>query len=122
MAGASETVAYLQAEAEANWISTNQPEIWKATRHYLFLSGYLVHLLTGRFVDSVGSQVGYVPFDYKSQRWAATSDWKWQAIPLDPNLLPELIPQGQELGAITPEASEATGIPAGLPLDRRRGR
>ncbi|NTW08343.1 MAG: carbohydrate kinase [Anaerolineaceae bacterium] len=116
VAGASDTVAYLQAEAEANWISTNQPEIWKSTRHYLFLSGYLVHLLTGRFVDSVGSQVGYVPFDYKSQRWASSSDWKWQAIPLDPALLPELISQGQELGRITPEAAAATGIPAGLPL------
>jgi sugar (pentulose or hexulose) kinase len=116
VAGASETVAYLQAEAEANWLSTYQPEIWKATRHYVFLSGYLVHLLTGRFVDSVGSQVGYVPFDYKSQRWAASSDWKWQAIPLDPALLIELIPQGQELGRITPRAAEETGIPVGLPL------
>jgi sugar (pentulose or hexulose) kinase len=116
IAGASETVAYLQAEAEANWLSTHQPEIWKATRHYVFLSGYLAHLLTGRFVDSVGSQVGYVPFDYKSQRWAASSDWKWQAIPLDPAILVELIPQGQELGRITPKAAEETGIPVGLPL------
>lgn len=116
VAGASETVAYLQAEAEANWLSTHQPDIWKATRHYVFLSGYLVHLLTGRFVDSVGSQVGYVPFDYKSQRWAASSDWKWQAIPLDPALLIELIPQGQELGRVTPRAAEETGIPVGLPL------
>ena len=116
VAGASETVAYLQAEAEANWLSTHQPEMWKATRHYVFLSGYLVHLLTGRFVDSVGSTVGYVPFDYKTQRWAASSDWKWQAIPLDPALLVELVPQGQELGRITPRAAEETGIPIGLPL------
>jgi sugar (pentulose or hexulose) kinase len=36
---ASETVAYLQAEAEANWIRTNQPEIWKNTYKYLLLSG-----------------------------------------------------------------------------------
>ena len=116
VAGASETVAYLQAEAEANWLSTHQPEMWKATRHYVFPSGYLVHLLTGRFVDSVGSTVGYVPFDYKTQRWAASSDWKWQAIPLDPALLVELVPQGQELGRITPRAAEETGIPIGLPL------
>jgi len=116
LAGASETVAYLQAEAEANWLSTHEPEMWKATRHYVFLSGYLTHLLTGHFVDSVGSQVGYVPFDYKTQRWASNSDWKWQAIPLDPALLVELIPQGQELGRITPEAAAQTGIPIGLPL------
>ena len=38
---------------------------------YLLLSGFLTHRLTGRFVDSVASQVGYVPFDYKRFRWAA---------------------------------------------------
>jgi sugar (pentulose or hexulose) kinase len=62
LAGMTETVANLQAEAEANWIRTHQPEIWARTHKYLFLSGYLTYRLTGRFVDSVGSQVGYVPF------------------------------------------------------------
>jgi sugar (pentulose or hexulose) kinase len=114
--GASETVAYLQAEAEANWIRTNQPEIWDKTYKYLLLSGYLTFLLTGRFVDSVGCQVGYIPFDYKGQRWAAKWDWKWKAVPMDSSLLPDLIAQGQLLGQITYQASEATGIPEGLPL------
>ncbi len=116
IAGASETVAYLQAEAEANWLRINQPDIWNATHKYLFLSGFLTHRLVGRFVDSVGCQVGYVPFDYKTQRWASKSDWKWQALPMDPALLPDLIPVGQPLGEITTQASQATGIPAGLPL------
>ena len=35
LAGATETVAYLQAEAEANWIRTNQPEIWAAPYKYI---------------------------------------------------------------------------------------
>jgi sugar (pentulose or hexulose) kinase len=112
----SETVAYLQAEAEANWIRTHQPEIWEQTHKYLFLSGYLTYRLTGRFVDSVGCQVGYVPFDYKHLDWAAASDWKWQAVPMDPALLPELVPPAGQLGEITDEAAHATGIPAGLPL------
>lgn len=116
MIGASETVAYLQAEAEANWIRTHQPEIWENTHKYLFLSGYLTYRLTGRFVDSVGCQVGYVPFDYKSQTWAKPSNWKWQAVPMDPALLPELVPPTSPLGEITSQASDATGIPAGLPL------
>jgi sugar (pentulose or hexulose) kinase len=114
--GAAETVAYLRAEAEANWIRTYQPEIWKRTNKYLLLSGYLTFLLTGRFVDSVGCQVGYIPFDYKGHRWAAKWDWKWKAVPMDPSLLPDLIPQGQWLGEITRQASEATGIPEGLPV------
>jgi sugar (pentulose or hexulose) kinase len=114
--GAGETVAYLQAEAEANWIRTHQPEIWDKTHKYLFLSGYLTHRLTLRFVDSVGCQVGYMPFDYKRLQWAKSWDWKWRAIPMDPALLPDLIPPTEPLGEITPAAAEATGIPQGLPL------
>ncbi|NPV87734.1 MAG: carbohydrate kinase [Anaerolineae bacterium] len=116
LAGASETAAYLQAEAEANWLRTYQPQIWNATYKYLFLSGYLTYRLTGRFVDSIGCQVGYVPFDYKTQRWANKWDWKWQAVPMDAAMLPDLIPPASPLGEITPQASVESGIPAGLPL------
>lgn len=116
LAGASETVAYLQAEAEANWIITHQPDIWARTHKYLLLSGYLTHRLVGRFVDSVACQVAYIPFDYKTQRWAAKSDWKWQAIPMEERLLPDLVPAGGRLGELTAEAAEATGLPVGLPL------
>lgn len=116
LAGMSETLAYLQAEAEANWIRTHQPEIWVKTAHYLYLSGYLAYRFTGRFVDSVGSQVGYMPFDYKRLTWASSWDWKWQAVPLDPKILPELVPPTGLLGEVTTAAARETGIPQGLPL------
>ena len=116
MIGASGTLAYLQAEAEANWLQANQPGIWEETYKYLFLSGFLTHRLTGRFVDSVACQVGYVPFDYKNLTWCKKWDWKWQAVPISPDLLPELVPAGEVLGEITSQAAAATGIPAGLPL------
>lgn len=112
----SETVAYLQAEAEANWIYTHQRDIWDRTHKYVLLSGYLLYRLTGRLADSVGSQVAYIPFDYKRQTWASRRDWKWQAIAVRPDHLPELVPPATQLGAITPEAAEATGLPAGLPV------
>jgi sugar (pentulose or hexulose) kinase len=114
--GMSGTVAYLQAEAEANWIRTHQPDIWKNTHKYLFLSGYLTYLLTGKFVDSVGSQVGYIPFDYKALDWCKSWDWKWRAVPISPKILPDIIPPAQSLGEISNNASKDTGIPKGLPL------
>ena len=116
LTGMSETVAYLQAEAEANWIQRHQPEVWNATHKYLYLSGYLTYRLTGRFVDSVGCQVGYLPFDYKALTWSKPWDWKWRAVPVDPALLVELAPPAAPLGEITAAAAEATGIPQGLPL------
>jgi sugar (pentulose or hexulose) kinase len=114
--GVSETVAHFQAEAEANWIRAHQPEVWGKTHKYLLLSGFLTHRLVGRFVDSVGCQVGYVPFDYRRLRWAGPRDWKWQAVAIDRELLPDLIPVAGVLGEITAEAARATGIPEGLPV------
>jgi sugar (pentulose or hexulose) kinase len=116
ISGMAQTVAYLQAEAESNWIKVHQPDIWSRTYKYLFLSGYLTYRLTGRFVDSVGCQVGYVPFDYKKKRWASSWNWKWQATQVEPEMLPELIEPAATMGQITRLAAEETGIPEGLPV------
>lgn len=116
LTGMTETVAYLQAEAECNYLTVNEPEIWKQTHKYLLLSGYLTYRMTGRYVDSTGCQVAYIPFDYKNKAWSKKWDWKWQAVPMDPGILPELVPPGSVLGSVTPEASRETGLPVGLPL------
>ena len=117
IAGLKKTVAYLQAEAEANWISTYQPEIWQKTKKYLLLSGYLTYRLVGKFVDSVGCQVGYIPFDYKRLRQSSRWDWKWRVLSMiEPSMMPELISPGQILGSIHSKAAVETGIPEGLPL------
>ncbi len=70
----------------------------------------------GRFADSVGCQVGYIPFDYKKQGWEASWGWKWQAVPVDIGKLPELVPVASKIGEITSKAAQETGIPEGLPL------
>ena len=116
VANLSATIAYFQSEAEANWLQTYQPDLWDRTYRYLLLSGYLTHRLTGEFVDSIGCQVGYIPFDYKHLRWASNWDWKWPCLNMDRTLLPRLIPPGDVLGQITKRAADDSGIPAGLPL------
>jgi sugar (pentulose or hexulose) kinase len=116
LARMSETVAYLQSEAEANWIRAHQPDVWAKTHKYLYLSGYLNYRMTGEFIDSAACVVGYMPFDYKKQRWAAKSDWKWQAVPMDASVLPELRLPTEQLGVVSAEAAAATGIPVGLPV------
>jgi sugar (pentulose or hexulose) kinase len=112
----SDTIAYFQSEAETNWLRTHQPKIWEKTHKYLLLSGYLTYRLTGKFVESIGCTVGYVPFDYKKLRWSPKWDWKWAALQIERDMLPELIPPGQILGTITKSAADETGLPQGLPL------
>lgn len=110
------TIDRFREKTQANWIAQNQPEIWAATRHFLLLSGYLNYRLTGQFRDSVGSQVGYIPFDYKRHRWAAKRDFKWRTMPIKPDQLPELVRPGERIGELTPEAATHLGLPEALPV------
>jgi sugar (pentulose or hexulose) kinase len=111
-----ETIRSFEREAEINWIAQNQPETWKRTDKYLLLSGYLHYRFTGRFVDSVGNQVGYLPFDFKHGRWAGRGDWKWQCLPVERAMLPELVPCATVIGKVGAAAAADTGIPEGLPV------
>ncbi|MES2153229.1 MAG: FGGY-family carbohydrate kinase [Pseudomonadota bacterium] len=110
------TIDYFCGEAEINWIKAHQPEVWARTDKFLLLSGYLNYRLCGRFVDSTGSQVAYLPFDYKRQRWAGRRDWKWQALAILPHMLPELVAPGTRIGCIDALVAAATGIAQGTPL------
>jgi sugar (pentulose or hexulose) kinase len=116
ISGLAGTVAYFQSEAEVNWIRTHQPDVWAATHKYLLLSGYLNYRLTGDAVDSVGNQVGYLPFDYRRMRWASPRNWKWRCVPVDPQQLPRLVPPAQMLGRVSRQAAAQTGLPQGLPV------
>lgn len=110
------TVDRIREKTQANWIAQNQPEIWAATRHYLLLSGYLNYRLTGQLRDSVGSQVGYIPFDYKRHQWAGPRDFKWLTMPVRRQMLPELVKPGDKIGDLTGDAARHLGLPAPLPV------
>ena len=109
-------IDYFRRKAQANWLIQNQPKLWKKTDKFLLLSGYLSYKLTGKFNDSIGCQVGYLPFDYKKQRWAKPNDWKWHAIPVKHSMLSHLVKPGDLLGNISVAAATLTGIKKGLPL------
>ncbi|AOY87800.1 carbohydrate kinase [Marinobacter salinus] len=110
------TIHRFREKTQANWIEQNQPEIWHKTRHFLLLSGYLNYRLTGQFRDSTGSQVGYLPFDYRRHQWARPRDFKWQTMPVTRDMLPELVEPSETLGNLTTEAAHHLGLPVGLPV------
>ena len=77
------------------------------------------HRLTGNFKDSVASQIGYIPFDYKKQKWANPKDIfevSSKLYPVEKEKLPDLINPGERIGTITEEANKLTGIPVGIPV------
>jgi len=116
LAGANAPLQRLLQQAEVNWLAEHEPEIHARAHKFLFVSGLFNQRLAGQFVESVGSLVGYVPFDYQRQQWAKAGDFRWQALDVRREQLPDLLPVGTTLGTVTADAAEATGIPAGTPV------
>jgi sugar (pentulose or hexulose) kinase len=114
--GLRDTIETFASACEAGWLRANEPATWAAIRQYGLLSAFLTQRLTGRFVDSAAAQVGYLPFDYRAFRWAKPGDWRWTVAPVDPAWLPDLVAPTAPLGEIGRAASDATGLPIGLPV------
>ncbi|MCK5098795.1 MAG: FGGY-family carbohydrate kinase, partial [Desulfobacteraceae bacterium] len=116
IAGLKKTIEDIQIQGKCNWIMQNQPEIWEKTHKYLQISGFLNFRLTGNFSDSIASQIGHLPFDYKKQAWANKHQLSKKLFPVDKDKLPLLVPPGDLLGTITLETEQQTGIKKGIPV------
>lgn len=116
VSGKASVLDHVRKRAPSNWVAQHQPEIWAKTAKYLQLSGYLNYRLTGEYKDSVGSQVGYIPFDYKILDWAPMYSWQWQAYSIRRDQLPELVQPGEGLGVLQAQAAAHIGLPVGIPV------
>jgi sugar (pentulose or hexulose) kinase len=114
--GMLEAIQKTQKECKASWVRQNEPAVWDATTKILQVSGFLNHRLTGNYRDSVASQIGHIPFNYKKMRWCRKGELGSLLFPIELSKLPELVPAGTLLGTITGEAALATGLPEGLPV------
>lgn len=99
-----------------NWIHENEPEVWAKMHKFLMFSGYMTYRLTGVMKDSVANQIGHIPFDYKNKTWQGPHALTAPLFDLKAENMCELVEPGTVIGYITKEASEALGIPEGLPL------
>lgn len=111
-----ESLAHAIKDGESNWIRQNQPEIWNKTHKYVFLSAFFNHKLIGKFIDSIGSTVGYMPFDYKKQQWSKPGAINSKLFPVEKEKLVDLVKPSELFGYITKDASKQTGLPEGLPV------
>jgi len=114
--GMNSRIKYFQGESELNWIAQHQPDIVANTHKVCFLSGLLNLKLTGRLVDSVASQVGYVPFNYKTRQWCSPWAWQWQAIDVKPAQMIEVIEPGEVIAGLSEQASQMTGLLVNTPV------
>lgn len=116
VSGMKETAIDFNRNCPAHWVHVHEPDIWASTHQVLLLSGYLLFRLSGRLVDSDASQAGKVPFNHKKRQWEPSFSIKGQIFQIPKDKLPILVEPGKELGQITEQAAESTGIPIRLPI------
>jgi len=95
------------------WIRKNQPEVFRRIRHMGMLSDWILYRLSGRFVTdpSIGSSSGM--FDLKRRGWSRRTA---ELCELDLGVFPEVKEPGSNVGEVTKQAAEETGLRAGTPV------
>lgn len=117
LVGMNKAIEVSRRKSKANWIKENQPYIWDKTYKYLLLSGYFNYKLTGKFIDSIASQIGHIPFNYRKKQWPQKEkDYRWETFGIEKDKLPELVEPGTILGYINKDVSQETGIKIGIPV------
>lgn len=103
-----------------SWMDTRayQPYVHDepATAYVTTSSGYMTHRFTGRFRDTAANNIeGQWPIDTDTWRWSEDPAVleKWN---IPRHMLVDLQMPGDIAGYVTEEASEASGIPSGIPV------
>lgn len=94
------------------WISQNYPEVVKRTCFWLSVPDYVLYRLTGKMVTDFTQASRTLMFNQKTKNW---SDQMVSLAGLIPSMLPDVVPSGTLIGEVTQQASDDTGLPAGLP-------
>lgn len=116
LVGMTETAKKQGKVTAANWIRENEPENWKNTYKYMTISGYINHMMTGKFIESKACQAAHIPYHYRKRQWKSKRDIQWKIFNVDQDKLYDLVEPGEILGYITEDFAQKSGITQGLPV------
>jgi len=96
--------------SRAVWYRRNQPDLWARAKQYLTTVDYVNLRLTGRAaIDPTNAAMTQL-FDIRTLDW---DEKILAAAGVAPSLLPDIVPSGEVVGALTPEAADELGLAAG---------
>ncbi len=113
--GLYSAISYVRDHSWYTWIKLNQPDIYEKTATFMQVASFLTHRLTGETAESIGNMVGMFPFDTAHMKFFPQRGVQ-DIFGVRPEILPPLKAPSSVMGCVTPRASRATGIPAGLPV------
>jgi xylulokinase len=104
---------HMMAAMRMLWLAEHHPEIMDKTCKWLFIEDYVNFKLCGTMATDYSMASCSLLFDQRKQAW---SDELIRAAGIDRRILPDCLPSGTPLGAVTPAAAAATGLPPRIPV------
>ena len=95
------------------WLKQHEPDVYGKTYKMLCAKDFINFRLTGAMATDFSDASGTNAFDLNTYAW---SEQIIDAAEIDAHMLPEAKESTAVLGAITSEASRATGLPQGVPV------
>ena len=95
------------------WVKENEPEVYAKAAHVLLPKDFVRYKLTGDYAMDKADGAGTVLMDLKKRDWSVEA---LQALDIPTAWMPPLFEGPQITGRITPEAAQATGLKAGIPV------
>ena len=95
------------------WFKKYEPGMFAETRQFVQVNGYINYLLTGIHAQDPVQAALLQLLDYRTGQW---SEKLCSLCDVQPSLFPPVFPSHHQIGEITAEASEATGLCRGTPV------
>jgi xylulokinase len=95
------------------WMKRHRPEVMAKTKRLLMVKDYILWRLTGAHVTDPSDASAINLMDLASRQWSVEL---CSFAEVDPSVLSDIAPSSARAGCVTPEASAATGLTAGVPV------
>ena len=92
------------------WVETNEPEIYRRTRHILLPKDYIRYKLTGTLAMDKADGSGTMLFDLRKRTW---SPQILSILNISPDWLPQTFEGHETTGEVTRDAAALTGLSQG---------
>lgn len=101
--------------SKANWLSINKPDVFEKAAKFTTITGWLTHIITGEFKDSVANQLGAWPLNFETEQWFE-DDTVAKMLGMRNDQLCELVKPTEVLGYVSAKIAEEVGFPVGIPV------
>jgi xylulokinase len=98
--------------AKALWVRKEEPSVWERASYILHPADWLAAKLTGQWGVSDYSNALKLGYDQEKSEWTAAVG----LADIPASMLPRVVAPGHQVGAVSAQASEETGLTAGVPV------